>query len=118
MRFAPVRTKVVRELGNDETLSKLASKGLKAVSVEALPELSRWCQKQCVETGDARYCLLSDSLDGVFGHWRGGVSVSTFEALNDMLMRWLPRIIDAPDAPTGAKAADELRREVLSSSSS
>jgi hypothetical protein len=99
------------------TLRQLADDGLSSAATD-LPEHAVWCRSWCLETGDARYCILGEMLHAVDAWWRehdelGGIPAELAETLDRLIKHDLPSVLDAESATAGAGRAERLRLKVV-----
>ena len=94
---------------DSSTLDRLASGGFQAVPVSAFPDLQAWCSDWCVQTGDSRYCIISNVLGRIYD-WFGeqGVPTALVVPVETQLMRGLTDALTSPDAASGAHFAREM----------
>lgn len=101
----------------DETqLKRLAKHGLTALlPVSHVQDIAEYCWDRGETTGDARYCSLWRSLDVVIQAFEshGYLPAETVRNLDDILMRYLPDVIDAQTAEQGALLARAMREQVI-----
>ena len=99
-------------------LRSLAAEGFEVVPGDLLTTLAAWCREWCVATGDARFCIIGDTL-AALDEWRrehdeaGGVPTRLLDDIESHLTRNLAMSISAERPVDGAYWADTMRREVL-----
>ncbi len=102
------------------TLARLSVDGFSAVRGNKLETLAKWCSDWCTESGDARYCILSDCLQQLWDWWedhsesRGGVPSDLVAEIENSVKQQLPAIISAGQASYAAYLAAALRQQIFS----
>lgn len=99
-------------------LTKLASGGFAAVPASKLADLSMWCRDWCDETGDGRYCILSQTFEAIAVWWGehdayGGIPQPLAARLDQALQGALPGLLAEPDLTVAAHLASTLREQLL-----
>lgn len=85
--------------------------------VEQLRDVAEYCRDRCETTGDARYCLLGETIGFIvelFGDY-GAMENRTINDLSHVLKRRLGDVLRAETVETGVLLARNLREEVLAS---
>lgn len=94
---------------------------LRRLSSELLPgavelrELASWCLDRAESTGDARYCGLARTFDGIADEWEYDARRFTHSWLLNIQQVFnlhMSAVLDAPTAEEGAGLARLLREEV------
>ncbi len=101
---------------NGRALEQLAEKGFDAVRGTELTDLASWCDDWCVQTGDARFCIVGDTLSTFSDWWdehseAGGVPASLLHAASACVRTELPGIITDPEPASASIAAARMRSE-------
>lgn len=96
-----------------ERLHLLASDGFEGVRPTEFADLAAWCRDWCVATGDARFCLLSETLQLIFDAFgEQGLPAAISDAIDEALRRALPHILLATDLSSGSQQANYLLNEI------
>lgn len=93
------------------SLRRLADDGLRAFPPDRLPDAAAWCWEFGAATGDARWCLLSRTLDKLaapFADSNGALPVEMTAQIDVVLRDLLPDVLNAPTAAEGASLAQLL----------
>jgi hypothetical protein len=98
-------------------LADFAANGLSAVSLAGLPALAKACRSECIETGDARFCVIAEALRAIDDWQRahddgGGTPVALIDQIDAVIKDRLASVLAARDPSQGAKGADEFRQEI------
>lgn len=94
-------------------LDRLVASGISGIPQQEVAGLIDTLQKTCIRTGDARYCVLSSTLEAV-EEWRymheerGGVPAQTLVEIDDLVTTALPNVLDSLTAAEGAQLASDL----------
>jgi hypothetical protein len=98
-------------------LDMLLGQGLVELSPEQMAALLAECKRRCEQEGDARYCILHDTLARVDA-WRdehdeaGGVPAALLADIGGRIAAKLPTVISEPIPAVAAQFATALRDEV------
>lgn len=95
-------------------LQILATSGFTHLNGDQLEGIVAWCANQCEATGDARFCIVGDTLEGLMDWWtenKTGVPTRLLAAIELPIRTLLPEVLSAAPAEASAIAA-RLRREV------
>lgn len=103
---------------HERDLRVLAEGGFSALPASDLGEVADWCWSRCLETGDARFCVLSIAFRDLHQWWRerdelGGIPLSAAQRIEDEIVSRLSAVIDASTAAQATVAANELRMTLV-----
>jgi hypothetical protein len=99
-------------------LERLVDQGFGQAVGPNLRELARGCRIACETSGDARYCVVAQMLDGLAA-WledhdeSGGVPIELLGEIQSVVAQGLPAVLDADSSATGTAIARSLRETVL-----
>lgn len=97
------------------SLQRLADEGIGRFPPVSLVELSEWCWSVGEDSGDARYCVISRTLDmlsDLFDASYESVASRLVERLDTDLARLLPEVLDASSSQEGTRKAAVLRESL------
>lgn len=100
-------------------LRSLAVDGFQGVLPSELTELALWCRDWCEASGDARYCVVSDTLRTVDEWWLvhdeyGGVPQPLVGELEALIVDHLGTVLDLDDPAAASQVARTMREQVVS----
>jgi orotate phosphoribosyltransferase len=99
------------------SLRQLSRTGVAGPEAPVLRDVAHWCEDWCRATGDGRFCLLGRLLAGI-DTWQdeyeeaGGVPDELLTAVNDLLRKDLPRVLDEQSPASATEMAALLEQDV------
>jgi hypothetical protein len=99
-------------------LEELIAHGFEAVSGDDLGDLAAECQRNCEDTGDARYCIIANLFERIRSWWSehseyGGVPFKLQRDIGNTLQLHLPAILSSASPTEAALLATMLKSEIV-----